>query len=157
MAQQQQTSTAWRDKLRVLLRGRDFTQRKLARAIGASDSVVAKWLSGDAGISFQSAQRVAAALNVSVADFLSDAPLSAQLVQSFFGEHTAVPTTPPLTAKGGSTGMQERRVRLHALIDAIEDEGLEEAAQVAASWLAEWHGRRMRSGSEANMRRELQR
>lgn len=154
MAQQQPTSQAWRDKIRVLLRGRDLTQRKLARAIGASDSVVAKWLSGDAGISFQSAQRVATALGVSVSDLLSDAPLSADLIQSFFSDGTA---KPPTFTKGVSSSMEERRQRLHALIDAVEDEGLEEAAQVAASWLAEWHGRRMRSGSEANMRRELQR
>lgn len=152
----------WREKLRVLLRGHGITQRDLARQLGVSYGLPAKWLNGESRMSLDSAQRVAAILQISVDELLANRPLPAGVVQTLFG---GTLTTPPVvdspragmdvspvatgeaaaadeTATREGTSVIELRRRLAALVEAIPDEALYDANLAVVSLIQRAYGTR---------------
>ena len=136
---------SWVRKLRVLLRGRDVTQRQLAQAIGSSDSLIAKWMSGTTGMSVRSARKVAEFLGVTVDELLSDGPLAPETIASLFDTR---PSRPPaqwvepkkeMEGESGQAGEDERRRTLHALVDVIPGGSLDAAVSQLLGDLRRWH------------------
>lgn len=83
--------------------------------------------------------------------------LSTSVLPSVSPSPTQLPTpgNPPQEGSEEPDDMDERRRRLHSLIDTVPQEGLDQALLDTSMWLAEWYRRRYQKG-EAATRRGLQ-